>query len=298
MIEVYDKPVTLIGLGAQASSKNQLPEIPEGTRRFLSAVSQRRISQHCNILVRGSYTQSVLEQEGYESVPTGCPSLLISDIPSLGKAIVNYSQSNPPCRIAVAAGNPWHTASARLENTLIDIVNHWKGEYIVQHPLVMLQYSMGEAHYVDRSTNERFCKAYSDSLGPSEIKRWFIQNSIYFTDAHSWIRYLRKFDITIGPRYHGVALAIQAGRPSLAITIDSRTQELCESTGVKHIPLSESIKMSANELIEASAWNHSDGELFDKARILQSERFSTAFQGNMLSPSAHALGLTGWKCTG
>jgi hypothetical protein len=295
MIEAYDKPVTLIGLGAQASSQNEHPEIPQGTKRFLSAVSKRRVSKFCNILVRGTYTQSVLEHEGHESIPAGCPSLLISDEPNLGTSIVNYSKSNPPHRVAVAAGNPWHSESARLENKLVKIVSQWNGEYIIQHPLVMLQYSMGESHFVDASTKERFCKAYADSIKPSDVSRWFIQNSIYFTDAYTWIRFLRKFDVAIGPRYHGVALAIQAGRPALAITIDSRTQELCESTGVKHITLPDSLQMSEKDLIEAAAWTESDGELLDQTRNLQVKRFAEAFQGNILTPSAHAFALPGWK---
>jgi polysaccharide pyruvyl transferase WcaK-like protein len=43
---------------------------------------------------------------------------------------------------------------------------------------------------------------------------------------------LRRCDLTIGPRYHGVALALQAERMGATVTIDSRTEEMCVQTGV------------------------------------------------------------------
>jgi polysaccharide pyruvyl transferase WcaK-like protein len=41
---------------------------------------------------------------------------------------------------------------------------------------------------------------------------------------------LRRCDLTIGPRYHGVALALQAERGGVTVTIDSRTEEMCGQT--------------------------------------------------------------------
>jgi hypothetical protein len=294
-LEEYDRPVTLIGLGAQANSKDEYPQIPNGTKKFLDVVSQKKISRSSNILVRGAYTQSVLEMAGYDSIPAGCPSLLISDLPDLGKDIVEYSHKYPPSRIAVAAGNPWHTTSASLECKLVSIVNQWRGEYIIQHPLAMLKFALGESELIDEATRSRFSQVYAATIEPSELSKWFLQNSIAFTDAQTWMRFLRKFDLTIGPRYHGIALAIQSGRPGMVITIDSRTQELCESTGVKHLPVKDALKLSINELIEKAAWSDADGEYLDQARTLQAEHFSTAFMDNGLSPSAHAIAQTGWS---
>lgn len=294
-LEEYDRPVTLVGLGAQANSKDDFPEIPNGTKEFLDVVSKKKASKASNILVRGSYTQSVLEMAGYTSIPAGCPSLLISDTPFLGKEIVKYSQTHPPAKIALAAGNPWHSTSASLEQKLVSIVNEWRGEYIIQHPLAMLKFALGESDMVDEETRSRFCQVYASIIEPSKLARWFLQNSIAFTDAQTWMRFLRKFDLTIGPRYHGIALAIQTGRPGMVITIDSRTQELCESTGVKHMPLITALDLSIDELIQSAAWSNADGECLDRARKIQSGRFSDAFLDNDLMPSAHALAQPGWR---
>jgi hypothetical protein len=294
-LEQYDRPVTLIGLGAQANSKNDYPKIPDGTKRFLEIVSRLNASSSSNILVRGAYTQSVLEAAGYDSIPTGCPSLLISNKPSLGKEIVSYSATNPPKRIAVAAGNPWHSSSASMESKLVSIVDQWKGEYIVQHPLAMLKLSMGEVETIDEPTRLRFLQVYKTVLDEVGLAKWFIQNSVTFTDAQTWMRFLGKFDLAIGPRYHGVALAIQAGRPGIVITIDSRTQELCESTGVKYLSHEEALTLSTQELVERATWSEDDGDLLDHMRATQAHRFSQAFKDNELTPSAHAAALPGWN---
>jgi hypothetical protein len=297
-LEEYDRPVTLVGLGAQANSKNDFPVIPSGTKEFLDVVFKMKGSKGSNILVRGSYTQSVLEMVGYDSIPAGCPSLLISEVPFLGREIVKYSQAYPPSRIAVAAGNPWHSTSASLEKRLVSIVNEWRGEYIIQHPLAMLKFAMGESDMIDEESRSRFCQVYASVIEPSKLARWFLQNSIAFTDAQAWMRFLGKFDLAIGPRYHGIALAIQTGRPGMVITIDSRTQELCESTGVKHMPLKDALNLSINSLIEYAAWSDSDGNFFDQARAIQAERFSVAFRDNGLRPSAHAIAQLGWDGIG
>jgi hypothetical protein len=293
-LEAYDRPVTLVGLGAQANSKDDYPNVPNGTKKFLDVVSQKKASKNSNILVRGAYTQSVLATLGFDSIPAGCPSLLISDVPSLGKEIVEFSHKSPPSRIAVAAGNPWHSTSALLECKLVSIVNQWRGEYIIQHPLAMLKFAMGESELIDEATRSRFCQVYASSIEPSKLAKWFLQNSIAFTDAQTWMRFLRKFDLTIGPRYHGIALAIQSGRPGMVITIDSRTQELCETTGVKSMPLNDALRLSISELIECAAWSDADGENLDQARTIQAGRFSDAFLDNGLSPSAHATAQPGW----
>lgn len=74
----YDLPVSVIGLGAQSSSFLEHPTIPNGTVRFLRDLQHHR-SKGPNILVRGKFTQDVLQSFGIDCVIGGCPSLLISN---------------------------------------------------------------------------------------------------------------------------------------------------------------------------------------------------------------------------
>jgi hypothetical protein len=40
---------------------------------------------------------------------------------------------------------------------------------------------------------------------------------------------MRNFDFVVGPRFHGVMLAMQAGTPGGVIAHDSRTHEMCQT---------------------------------------------------------------------
>ena len=56
---------------------------------------------------------------------------------------------------------------------------------------------------------------------------------------------MRKFDFVVGPRFHGVMLAMQAGIPGGVIAHDSRTLELCQTMGIPvrdHKEIAENIR--------------------------------------------------------
>ncbi len=71
-IEKLKIPLTVLGLGAQASLSEEIPEIKPGTRRLLEVLSDKSIT----ISVRGEFTKSVLSCYGVKNVVvTGCPSI-------------------------------------------------------------------------------------------------------------------------------------------------------------------------------------------------------------------------------
>ena len=75
-LEQFNLPVTLIGLGAQSETLEEVPPIPPGTVRFLEVVTALRAeSSQSNIGVRGTLTKRTLAGSGFDSVLTGCPSL-------------------------------------------------------------------------------------------------------------------------------------------------------------------------------------------------------------------------------
>lgn len=124
-------PVTLVGLGAQANSFNDQPDIPEGTRRFLAVVNALRVEpEQENISVRGEFTKNTLARLDTSAIATECPSLLISSNPNLGKDILARQNTQPVQRVAVAAENPWHGPSAFLERELVRLVDQQQGAYV------------------------------------------------------------------------------------------------------------------------------------------------------------------------
>ena len=106
------------------------------------------------------------------------------------------------------------------------------------------------------------------------------------------MHFLRKFDAAIGPRYHGVALAVQAGLPGCVITIDGRTEELCDSTRIKAIDIAEALEMPAEALLHACRWTKEDADALDEARRRQARAYAAFLRSNELVPSDHLNFLT------
>ena len=287
-LEQFSLPVTLIGLGAQSDSYEVEPIVPDGTKRFLKLVTELRTnSEQPNIGVRGAFTQTILQTLGVESIRTGCPSLMISKEPKLGQQILRRQNGNSYEKVAVAAGNPWHGPSAFLEHVLIDVVDSYSGAYVLQHPDFMFQIAYGETKNFTEKTSNRLLEVYGGRFDLESMLLWYRKNAYTFIDAPNWMRFLDKFDAVIGPRYHGVALALQHAIPGCVFTIDSRTKELCEETAVKAIHMSELKDLDANNLVEVSRWVTDDANRFDANRVEKSRVFIDFLARNEIEPSEH-----------
>jgi len=289
-LAAIDLPVTLVGLGAQANSFNDQPDIPEGTRRFLAVVNALRVDpEHENISVRGEFTKHTLARLETSAVATGCPSLLISSTPNLGKDILARQNAQPAQRVAVAAGNPWHGPSAFLERELVRLVDQQQGAYVLQHPESMLQFALGERDALPDKTVRRFLEIYPDHPTLDALLNWYRHHAYAFIDAPNWMNFLKRFDLVVGPRYHGVALGIQAGVAGCVYTIDSRTQELCDGTGIKSISVQSLRGMNPTEMVTASQWTEEDAMIFDKTRIKNANNFKLFLDRNNITPSTHLI---------
>ena len=61
---------------------------------------------------------------------------------------------------------------------------------------------------------------------------WCRRYARAYDDIPAWMESLRRCDLTIGPRYQGTALALQAKRIGVCVAFDSRTEEMCGQTRV------------------------------------------------------------------
>lgn len=237
-------PIVAIGLGAQADGYEHDIELTEGTLRWAQVIGQARASSTAsNIYTRGAYTSSQLDKIGITgSVPGGCPSYFTNQEPGLGHKIhKNWAEINLPRSISVAAGHQAWMKTREIEHQLISLMMDpvSPGQYVVQSMGEMIKISRGifdgiEEHAL-RGIHNHTVPHYSFE----EFKVWCRNYARSFYDVPAWMDSLRRHDLTIGSRYHGVALALQAERMGLTVTIDSRTRELCENTGVPHISAAE-----------------------------------------------------------
>jgi polysaccharide pyruvyl transferase WcaK-like protein len=94
---------------------------------------------------------------------------------------------------------------------------------------------------------------------------------------------LRRHDLTIGSRYHGVALALQAGRMGLTVTIDSRTRELCENTGVPHVAAADLTAPLTRSSLKKMI--NFDPDAYDRHRSAAALRYLDFLTANRLEPA-------------
>ena len=289
-IAAFGLPVTLIGLGAQVPNYEEDLQIPSGTRLFLETVHKYRANKDFpNIAVRGNFTASKLRDLGYESCTIGCPSLFISPNAELGSDISSCSIASAP-KFAIAGGNPYHRASACLEKKLISLVNQANGAYIAQHPKIMLSLALDDISDNDIVKLDSII-AELGFLSCKDCIKWFRYNSYAFHDVVNWIGFLRHFDIVLGPRYHGVALGVQAGKHSVCIHIDKRTQELCETTMIKSISINEFMAEPREAISANCQWTTQEALDFDKNRLYLANLFQTFLAKNSISPSTRLVNL-------
>lgn len=285
-LEKFNLPVVLIGLGAQSNIIGNIPEVPQGSVDFLKTVGQLNAnSVHTNIATRGEFSSAVLAHHGIESSPIGCPSLLFSKDPYLGQTCLK-NQSRKNIRIMVPAGNPYHPSGC-IEKKLVELVNAYHGEYVLQHPELLFNLLLDDGMDITESQIGLLKKVYPNFNSIEELKDWLKANSVFFADAPNWLNYSRKFTTVIGPRYHGVALPLQVGIPGKVIAIDSRTEELALTTGVPYIGYQDVLSSTTDELAAMSYWTQENADHFDSTRRLNSRRYVDFLNENSLTPTAH-----------
>ena len=278
----FDLPVTFIGLGAQSDQIGNIPEIPEGSKKLLEFTKHLRINPNkTNIITRGKFSSDVIQHYNMESSPFGCPSQFISLEIELGKRCLAHQNRSSHERVITAAGNPYHP-SGSLESVLTEIVEKYRGDYILQHPKLLIQLGLGEVSEFNESTKAVLERTYGRLGKFSDIASWFESYGVFFADALNWMHYSRHFTLAIGPRYHGVALPIQAGVPGKVISIDSRTHELASTTGVPVVPYQTINGMSAESLVESCKWTASDATHYDNVRRENASNYIDFLNNNKL----------------
>lgn len=288
-VEAIDRPVILMGIGAQNGLGAPELVLPEGTKRFLQACASRTP----NILVRGPYTASICNSVGVSNViPLGCPSLLTERKPDLGRFVASRWQHAAE-RLAFHALEiqPW---LASTEQHLLKLARENEGSAIVvqhQHEMIDLVMSEGRNLRDDDTARLRWICKFLDPTTPiEETWNWLRQHLFFFDSVDAWRRFLRNYSGSINTRIHGTLLSLSAGIPSVCLHHDSRTKELAETM---HIPtlLQSRVteeRMTARDIMEAAPI---DAEAFDGNRKKTAQVYLETLSAIGLQPSQHLMAL-------
>ncbi|NNU80006.1 polysaccharide pyruvyl transferase family protein [Halovulum dunhuangense] len=283
-----DVPVVALGLGAQTMSRDEDVTLTPGTAAWLDVLiaNGRRFGRN-NIYTRGPYaTEQIRKLTGAEVVTGSCPSQFIELAPGLGRRIESRWQAlDLPRSIAVAGGHQAWDKVRVIEQQLVAMMMDpvHPGVYVPQSMGDMIRISRDLLHEVEPDVRERIRRHLMPHYTPELFAAWCNAYARSFYDVPAWMDELRRHDLTIGPRYHGAALAIQAGRMACTITIDSRTEELCRQTDVPHLraedmtgPLTRS---TLQKLIRF------DGAAFDAGRQARAATYLAFLRENGLRPA-------------
>jgi hypothetical protein len=283
-LNAFQLPVTVVSIGAQTESRREYPILQQGSIDFLNTLQKYKPSRGANISVRGEYTQRLLKNYGIESIVVGCPSLFYSEDPQLASSFRSAKANHLKPRISVAAGNPFDARSKSLEAKLVSLLSLYPGNYILQHPREFIDFCSGNhSNLTDGEIDLMLEFIGHKAFGSQELIDEFLRDrTTFFIDVGHWMQSIRRSDLVVGTRYHGIAIGIQAGVPGCVYTIDSRTEELCETTGIKYISAEAASSMDAADLIESSRWSDQDIALFQENRRQKSIIFSAFLESNNL----------------
>ena len=273
-----DRPIVAIGLGAQTLDTTQPIEVTDGTRRWLDVIADHAPSSAPNIGVRGAYTLSQVERLGHraKAVIVGCPSNFINSNAlarpvDRAEACRRQHRADRSARRASSMAGPAadRRASGRHGGELFRTLRR---AVRTRHDTAGTRRSRMRSRPMFWKKSACMCarssRPRSSSAGCVDMARRFI-------DAASWIDAMRKFDFVVGPRFHGVMLAVQAGVPGGVIAHDSRTFELCQTMG---IPVRHYSELKENFSIQdLKSMFPFDGAAYDQRRAALAQTMAEMF---------------------
>ncbi len=233
-LEKIGLPIVVVGLGAQAPNMASLVQLTAGTERWVRLLAAQAPTRRPNIGVRGEFTRRALEKLGLGDCAaiTGCPSNFLNDQPDFYAVLKRRFDKRRIERLAVAAGSRHFGATRDIERRLARLVEATGGAYVAQADLDMVRLARGESERSEPAERQAIREFIAPDRSAEDFELWRQRHATCFTDATSWMEAMRGFDFAVGARFHGVMLAVQAGVPGGVIAHDSRTLELCQTTGV------------------------------------------------------------------
>ena len=247
VIEKLTVPVTVLGVGAQASLEGRdkgADRSAPAITRFVRAVLDRSPS----IGVRGEFTRDYLAGLGFgdEHVQViGCPSMFMygPDLPAARRVDRLTTQSPVALNISPYVhemGPVSHDLAARYPNVV----------YIPQ--------DLRSLHLLLRGSYPMTSKRVTVESGvPITLQHPLIRSDRvrFCLDPVTWFDHLAGYDFSLGTRIHGNIAAVLAGTPALVLAHDSRTLELAGYHAIPHRVIKELPQVDPVELYEEAEWD-------------------------------------------
>ena len=220
-------PCVVIGIGLEASYEPHIEEkrpFDDNVRAFVAEILNHSACLGLRGHITGEYLHRLgfIEDRDYQVI--GCPSLFM-----LGLGIAYKDLPSSINKYCTNTNKNW--ASKEASDFLIKTFFTFSNSYLIQQRYNEVKDILAKPTL---KTEELYVFNHH---AVSKMKR---QNRIkYFTNVPAWQRFLEDADLFVGNRFHGTAMALLSGVPSLMIPLDSRTRELTEFHHIPSVPDSE-----------------------------------------------------------
>jgi hypothetical protein len=267
-LEKLNIPIVLLGLGVQELHGKTAFEVPKGTLRFIDFLNDRKSI----VTVRGENSASRIFDLGLRSLEVlGCPSNLTNKDPDLGRKIGFKLEELLKNRMRNCVFNfDFHRRSMfGLREDLARLFVGVEPVIICQNPISHVRFGRGE---VEKDSEYLYqADFWNKAKGISDFESFVKSCFFSFFSANSWLEFLRRFDFSIGTRFHGNMLSFQAGVPAVFIGHDSRTSELADYHLLPKIDLSSFSGASSMESVLRAL--EFSGEDYDKKRATDAGKY-------------------------
>lgn len=239
LIEDLDKPVVIVGLGAQAKiDEVQDVVLQPGTVRFLHAIRERAKI----IGVRGENTLRLVDRYGVSNAEvTGCPSNFINQTIT-GESIAARAKTlleKEVLRVNMLVGTLEEYAR-ESERLLFKMAMEHHGRLIYQTNDKLLAYLLTGREDAELTNYLNWeAQTVAPGLPPAEYRRKIRHRGRYFFSAPGWIDDVARDDLSFGMRIHGAVAAIQGGSLGVCVAFDARTLELAQTMGYPYVRASD-----------------------------------------------------------
>lgn len=254
-----DLPVMAFGVGAQAESNQVELTPPRGTVNFMKLIAERS----SRIGVRGEYTANVLSKAGIKNVEVvGCPSYYINSHDKDFQIKLPSRDEINAFKISMTMKrdrNKYHADKLLKQYQRRMFKEGIAGDHKFVVQTEMLEGRMGFTHEVNDEDFKNICAYFRPEEKDLERTReWLKANVGIFFSYEQWSDFLDDVSFSYGARFHGNMMALMKGIPTLGVTHDSRTRELCDFLNIPSRPIEELVDSKATMLDLYDELDYSD----------------------------------------
>lgn len=217
-------PCIVIGIGLRAPYEPEVERkrpFDESVKAFVTEILNHSACLGLRGEITGRYLSRLGFMEGRDFQVIGCPSLFMH-----GTSIAYRDISDSISKYCTNTNKNY--ANRISSDFLVKSCDQFSNSFLIQQryieakDIILRPTRKSEDIYVfDQSTVARMKK----------------QNRIkFFTSIPEWQLFLEDADLFVGNRFHGIAMAILSGTPSVMIPFDGRTRELTEFHHIPSIP--------------------------------------------------------------